>query len=559
MTERTDRPARAPSGRASEALVGDRDAASGEPLDALVIGAGFSGLYQLHRLREAGFRVRLYEAGAELGGVWYWNCYPGARVDSHVPNYEYSIESIWRDWNWTERFPGRDELLRYFRHVDAVLELSADIRFNARVVSARFDEAARTWHVRCEDGHQVQARFLIPCLGFASKPHVPEIPGLDEFRGACHHTGLWPQQGLDMTGLRVGVIGTGASGVQVVQEASKVAARLTVFQRTPIIALPMQQRRMDPDGQREAKADYRELYRLRELSNGGLWDVRPDRRSALEVSDAEREAVFERAWNDGGFHFWTGTFRDILTDARANRLIYDFWCRRTRARLRDPALADLLAPLEPPHPFGTKRPSLEQWYYEAFNQDNVRLVDLERTPIERVTADGVQTAEGHVPLDLLVLATGFDASTGGLTQIDLRGPDDVPLSQRWSSGVRTFVGIGIPGYPNLLMLYGPQSPTAFWNGPASAQVQGDWVVRCLQHLRREGLSRIEARVDAAEDWNRHMEMLATSTLLHQADSWYMGANIPGKPRQLLGHAGTRVYMERCMRSERAGYEGFELG
>ena len=532
--------------------------ASTEVLDALVVGAGFSGLYQLYRLREAGFRVQLYEAGADLGGVWHANCYPGARVDSHVPNYEYSIEAVWRDWTWTERFPSWEELRRYFHHVDTVLGLSPDIRFNARVVAARFDEAARVWTVHCEDGHRVQARFLIPCLGFASKPHVPALPGLSTFEGPCHHTGQWPQQGLDMTGLRVGIVGTGASGVQMVQEASKVASHVTVFQRTPIIALPMQQQRLDEPAQRAAKARYPELFRRREASNGGLWDVRPDRRSALDVSDDERNAIFERAWMAGGFHFWTGTFRDILTDANANRLIYDFWCTRTRARLRDPALADLLAPLEPPHPFGTKRPSLEQWYYEAFNQDNVSLIDLKRTPIECITAQGVQTSQAHVPLDLLVLATGFDASTGGLTQIDLRSTDDVPLAQCWARGVRTFLGMGVPGFPNMLMLYGPQSPTAFWNGPASAEVQGDWVLECLKHLRTHGITRIEARADAAEAWNQHMDMLAHSTLLPQADSWYMGANIPGKTRQLLSHAGTRVYMERCHRSAQAGYEGFSL-
>ena len=534
------------------------DASPNAVLDALVIGAGFSGVYQLYRLRQAGFRTKLYEAGAGLGGVWHANCYPGARVDSHVPNYEFSIEAVWRDWTWTERFPSWQELRRYFHHVDSVLGLSPDIRFNSRVVRAGFDEAARVWTVQCQDGHQVQTRFLIPCLGFASRPYIPELPGLSEFRGPCHHTGQWPQQGLDMAGLRVGVIGTGASGVQIVQEASKVASQLTVFQRTPVIALPMQQQRLDEAAQALAKQDYPALFRRREASNGGLWDVRPDRRSALEVSDEEREAIFERAWLAGGFHFWTGTFRDILTDARANRLIYDFWCKRTRARLRDPALADLLAPIEPPHPFGTKRPSLEQCYYEAFNQENVRLVDLKRTPVEGITAEGVQTTQGLVALDLLVLATGFDASTGGLTQIDLRSTDDISLAQTWAKGVRTFLGIGVPGFPNLLMLYGPQSPTAFWNGPASAEVQGDWVVECMKHLRSHGLTRIEARAQAADAWNRHMEMLADSTLLPQADSWYMGANIPGKTRQLLSHAGTRVYMDNCQRSAQAGYEGFTL-
>ena len=487
-------------------------------LDALVVGAGFSGLYQLYRLREAGFSVQLFEAGSDLGGVWHWNCYPGARVDSHVPNYEFSIEAVWRNWTWTERFPSWDELRRYFHHVDAVLGLSPDIRFNARVLQAQFDTHNNLWQVQCTDGHSVRARFLIPCLGFASRPYLPDLPGLSEFKGLCHHTAQWPQEGLDMTGLRVGVIGTGASGVQVVQEASKVASQLTVFQRTPIIALPMQQQRMDASAQAQMKQQYPELFRRREASNGGLWDVRPDRRSALEVSDEEREAIFEQAWNAGGFHFWTGTFRDILTDARANRLIYDFWRARTRARLHDPRLAAQLAPEEPPHPFGTKRPSLEQWYYEAFNQPNVELVNLTDTPITHLSSGAIHTVTRHIPLDLLVLATGFDASTGGLTQIDIHGADGSTLAQAWSEGVRTFLGIGVPNFPNMLMLYGPQSPTAFWNGPASAEVQGDWVVECLKHVRATQHARIEATPQAAEAWNRHMDMLAHSTLLPQANS-----------------------------------------
>jgi len=529
-----------------------------EVLDALVIGAGFSGLYQLYRLREAGFKVRLFEAGSDLGGVWHWNCYPGARVDSHVPNYEFSIEAVWRDWVWTERFPSWHELRRYFHHVDQVLGLSQDIRFNARVTHAQFLADDNLWQVTCADGHRLHTRYLLPCLGFASRPYLPDLPGLSQFEGICHHTAHWPQEGLELSGLRVGVIGTGASGVQMVQEASKVAAHLTVFQRTPIIALPMQQQRLDVAEQRAMKARYPELFRRREASNGGLWDVRPDRRSALEVSDEERHAIFERAWNDGGFHFWTGTFRDILTDARANRLIYDFWRERTRARVHDPILAEKLAPEQPPHPFGTKRPSLEQCYYEAFNLPHVELVDLKDTPITEITASGVQTTTQHVALDVLVLATGFDASTGGLTQIDLRGTDGNSLAQSWSTGVRTFLGMGVPNFPNMLMLYGPQSPTAFWNGPASAEVQGDWVVQCLTHMRAQGLKRIEATPQAAQRWNSHMDMLAQSTLLPLADSWYMGANIPGKPRQLLSHAGTRVYMDACRKSAAEGYAGFTL-
>ncbi|MGI9323648.1 MAG: flavin-containing monooxygenase [Pseudomonadales bacterium] len=527
-------------------------------LDALILGAGFSGCYQLYRLRERGFKVKLFDSGEALGGIWYWNCYPGARVDSHVPNYEFSMEEIWRDWHWSERFPSWVELRRYFQHVDRKLDLSRDVRFSTSVTAAKFDERDRLWHIECADGHRALARYFVACTGFASKAYVPEFSGLEGFAGHCIHTAHWPQQGLDLAGKRVGVIGTGASGVQVIQEAGKVAAQLSVFQRTPMIALPMQQKELDEAYQREWKQQYPEIFRQRDASGGGLYDIKPDKRSARAVAPAEREAIFERAWKAGGFHFWAGTFSDIITDIESNRLAYEFWRDRTRARINDPLLANKLAPKDPPHPFGAKRPSLEQWYYEVFNQSNVTLVDLTEEPIEKITREGVKTSRRCSKLDVLVLATGFDASTGGLTQIDLRGTDGGSLKQKWAQGVRTWLGIGVPNFPNLFMLYGPQSPTAFWNGPTSAEVQGDWVVDCLCWLRENDCSRIEARPEAAEAWNEHMQALANSTLLPLADSWYMGANVPGKPRQLLHHTGVQEYMRHCDESASHNYEGFTV-
>jgi cyclohexanone monooxygenase len=527
-------------------------------LDALIVGAGFSGLYLLHRLRERGFRVRLFEAGPELGGIWYWNCYPGARVDSHVPNYEFSLEELWRDWNWTERFPAWDELRRYFRYVDEKLELSRDIRFDSRVSAARFDPDTDQWQIECADGHRTQTRFFVPCTGFAAKPYVPSIAGMERFAGPCVHTAHWPQDGLDLTGRRVGVIGTGASGVQVVQEAGRVAAQLTVFQRTPNLALPMGQQVYDEPTQREMKTHYPEWFQQRALSSGGLFDIGANGRSALEVSAEERRAVFEAAWQKGGFHFWAGTFSDIILDAGANRLAYAFWREKVSARIKDPRVAEKLAPADPPHPFGAKRPSLEQGYYEVFNQDNVELVDVREEPIAEITATGVRTRSRHYALDILVLATGFDASTGGLTQIDIRGLSGRRLADTWESGVRTHLGIAIPDFPNLLMLYGPQSPTAFCNGPTCAELQGDWVAEFLCHARDHGKTRIAATAAAAESWTRHMEEVAAGTLLPLADSWYMGANIPGKPRQLLHHLGLQEYLACCRESAENGYSGFEL-
>jgi len=528
-----------------------------EVLDALIVGAGFNGIYQLHRLRQEGFKVRLFEAGADLGGIWYWNCYPGARVDSHVPIYEFSIEELWRDWNWTERFPAWDELRRYFQYVDKKLELSRDIVFGTRVSAAEFDEAHDQWVIRTADGVVVRARFFVLCTGFASKPHIPNYKGLESFAGESWHTGLWPQEGASFAGKRVGVVGTGASGVQVVQEASKDAAHLTVFQRTPILALPMQQRKLDVETQQRMKSDYPEIFRMRRETFGGF-DILRDERSALEVPPEERRALYEKLWQKGGFHYWIGGFADILTNEEANRTMYDFWRDKTRARIKDTALADKLAPMEPPHPFGVKRPSLEQWYYEVFNQENVSLIDVRETPIEEVVPEGVRTKGGLVELDMLVLATGFDAVTGGLTQIDIRGTGGVTLKEKWTEGAHTYLGFATSGFPNMLFLYGPQSPSGFCNGPTCAEVQGEWVVDCFRYMREKGRRRIEATAQAEERWTQLLNSIADMTLFPRADSWYMGANIPGKPRQLLNFPGVPIYMDQCNTAAARGYEGFVL-
>jgi cation diffusion facilitator CzcD-associated flavoprotein CzcO len=529
-----------------------------EDLDVAVIGAGFAGLYQLHRLRQLGFSVKVLEAGAELGGVWYWNAYPGARVDSHVPMYEYAMEDLWRDWSWTERFPGRDELRAYFRYVDGRLDLSRDVRFGARVVRATYDEAERRWTLEAQDGRAWRARFVVLCTGFAATSYVPEILGLEDFKGQWLHSAAWPQDGLDLAGKRIGVVGTGASGVQIVQEAAPVAQRLTVFQRTPMLALPMQQRALSVAEQDEAKARYPDFYRARRLNWGG-YEWPKQERLALASTPEEREALFEELWARGGFAFWAANFADVGLDLRANRLAYDFWRDKTRARINDPKLADILAPMEPPHPIGVKRPSLEQTYYEAFNRPNVELVDVSKTPIERVTETGVRTAAGEHPLDLLVLATGFDAVTGGITRIDIRGTGEESLAERWAGGVRTHLGVASAGFPNLLMVYGPQSPAGFCNGPTCAELQGEWMVNLLTWLREKGVTRIEATREAEEDWNAQIEARVKGTLFPLANSWYMGANIPGKPRQMLNYpGGAPLYLMKCEQCAAQGYAGFDL-
>ncbi|TCZ60895.1 flavin-containing monooxygenase [Roseicella aquatilis] len=529
-----------------------------EELDVLIVGAGFAGLYQLDHLRRLGFRVALYEAGADLGGIWHWNCYPGARVDTYAQLYQYSREDLWRDWEYSELYPGWSELRDYFHYVDRKLDLSRDIRFGTRVTAAEFSSDLNRWIVQSGDGRVVRPRFLVMCTGFAAKPYLPEIAGLEEFGGAWHHTGLWPQGGLDLTGKRVGVIGTGASGVQVIQEAGRQAAHLTVFQRTPNLALPMRQRKLDHAEHERMKAHYPEWFALRSRTFAGFdYDMIP--KNALEVSAAERRATYEALWEQGGFVPWLGTYQDMFSNEAANLTAYEFWRDTVRARIKDPTLAEKLAPTTPPHPFGVKRPCLEQWYYEVYNQSNVRLVDLNEDPIERVTRTGVRTRSGEHPLDILVMATGFDSLTGGLTAIGLRGTEGETLGQKWGRGVRAHLGMASAGFPNLLYIYGPQSPSAFCNGPTCAELQGEWVVACLEYLRRHDLTRIEATHAAEEDWRGHVQEMTETSLFPRARSWYMGANIPGKPRELLAYpGGLPMYLQKTRDCAEAGYSGFTL-
>jgi cation diffusion facilitator CzcD-associated flavoprotein CzcO len=526
--------------------------------DAVIVGAGFNGVYLLYRLRQEGYKVLLLDAGKELGGVWYWNSYPGARVDSHIPNYEFSIPEVWRDWYWPERFPSQVDLNAYFKHVDEKLGISQDVRFETRVSSAIFDEHNSRWHLRAEDGFEVSAQYFLPCLGFAAKAYIPNIPGMGSFEGPCHHTARWPKSGVELKGKRVGVLGTGASGVQVIQESAKVAAHTTVFQRTPNLALAMQQCKFTKEDQDKLKVDYPDIFKRRNSGQSSYYDLIPDERSAAETPEAERLEIFEQAWQRGGFHFWAATFSDVLYNTTSNRLAYDFWRNKVRARLKDPELAEKLAPQEPPHPFGTKRPSLEQTYYDLFNQDNVTLVDLKAQPIEAITPQGVKVGDELHEFDVLVLATGFDAGTGGYDRIDIRGIGATRLSEYWSNGVRTHLGYGVPGFPNMLSLYGPQSPTAFCNGPTCAEVQGEWLVACLNYQRDNGYIRIEATEQAANDWVGHMRSMQEMTLLSEADSWYMGANVPGKKKQLLFHPGVRIYLEACDECATSGYKGFNF-
>ena len=529
-----------------------------EDLDVIVVGAGFAGLYLLDRLRSMGMAVQVFEAGGGLGGVWYWNCYPGARVDSSGPIYQYSRDDLWPKWQFSELYPAWQEIREYFQYVDEKLGLGRDIRFNRRVTEAEFDPARNRWIVRSNDGSIASARYFVLCTGLGSKPYIPDLPGLSDFAGERHHTALWPQQSLDMAGKRVGIIGTGASGVQVAQEAAGMAAHLTVFQRTPNMALPMRQIKLDDDTIRRMKEKYPEIYHRRTKTFAGS-DIDFLAKAGFEASDDDRQATFERLWETGGFAPWVGTFNDIFVNEEVNRAAYKFWRDKTRARINDPAVAEMLAPTEPIHPYGVKRPSLEQHFYEIFNQHNVSLVDLRTAPIERVTRNGIKTAAGEHDLDVLVLATGFDAVTGGLTSIDIRGTQGETLKEKWAKGVRAHLGMAVAGFPNLLFVYGPQSPNAFCNGPTCAETQGDWIAQLLDHLRQRNYARVEATVAAEEAWRAQVLELADATLFPRADSWYLGANIPGKPREMLAFSGgLPAYLAKCRESAERGYEGFAI-
>jgi cyclohexanone monooxygenase len=502
--------------------------------------------------------VKVFEAGSDIGGVWYWNCYPGARVDTYGPLYQFSSEELWRDWNFSELYPSWEELRAYFHHVDKKLGLSRDIRFNTRVTGAEFDTNRYQWVVQASDGSVTRAQFFVLCTGLAAKPYIPPIAGLKDFRGICHHTGLWPQEGVHFKGKRVGVIGTGASGVQVVQEFYRDVAELTVFQRTPNLALPMRQRQLDGETNRRMKEAFPEAFLKRATTFGGFdYDSIP--KNALDVSEQERQATYEELWNRGGFAPWIGTYQDVLSNEEANDTVYAFWRDKVRARIKDPAVAEKLAPMKPVHPFGVKRPSLEQHYFEAYNQPNVKIVDLLESPIERVTPTGVKMKDREVELDILVLATGFDFLTGGLTSIDIRGTNGETLREKWSSGSRAQLGMASAHFPNLLYIYGPQSPSAFCNGPSCAELQGDFVVACIEHIRRNNLRRIEATQEAEEAWRDHVAELVGATLFPRAQSWYMGANIPGKKREMLVYpGGLPLYLQKCKESADAGYAGFVL-
>jgi cation diffusion facilitator CzcD-associated flavoprotein CzcO len=526
--------------------------------DAIVIGAGIAGMYQLHRLRGLGLRVRVLEAGDGVGGTWYWTRYPGARFDSESWTYGYSFsEEILREWEWSEHFAPQPETLRYCNFVADKLDLRRDIELGCRVAAAVYDEAADEWAVESTDGRRMRARLLITAIGPLSAPTMPTIPGVESFRGEAHHTGRWPHKPVSFASKRVAVIGTGATAVQAITEIAKTVGHLTVFQRTPNWCAPLHNRPIDASTQARIKATYPETFAICRESFG-CFIHQADPRNALEVSPEEREAFYEKLYREPGFGIWMGNFRDILIDRDANATITEFMRGKIRARVKDPAVAEKLIPTN--HGFGTRRVPLESGYYEVYNQPNVRLVDIRETPIERITPAGIRTTAEEHAVDMIIYATGFDAITGAFDRIDIRGRGGRRLKEKWADGPRTFLGLQVEGFPNLFTLVGPHNAATFCNIPRCIEQNVEWVTALIAHMRARGHVRVEPTAEAEREWTQHVLDTGRRMLFTQVDSWMTGinSNVAGKDKRtfIVYAGGAPKYRERCDDVAARGYAGF---
>lgn len=530
--------------------------ATGSDVDVIVVGAGFGGLYALHRFREQGLSVRIFEAAPEVGGTWYFNRYPGARCDVESLDYCYSFsDELQQEWTWSEKYATQGEILEYINWVAEKLELRAGITFNTRVVSAVLDEGALRWTVATDSGETVTARFVVLATGPLSSPLIPDIPGLDTFGGGVYHTAHWPHEGVDFTGKRVGVIGTGSSGVQSIPIIAEQAAHLCVFQRTPNYSVPAGNRPLTAEEIEHAKATYAERRRMSWRSGGGSPHVAHPKLT-MEVSAEERKAAFEERWQLGGVLF-SKTFADQMISLEANEEARKFYEEKIRAVIDDPDVADLLIPDD--HPIGTKRICTDTNYFQTFNRPDVTLVSVRDTPIESVDESGVVTSAARYDLDAIVLATGFDAMTGTLAKIDIVGRDGRRLVEDWSNGPRTYLGLGVDGFPNLFLVSGPGAPAVLANMVLHAEAHINWISDAIAYLDGHGYAAAEATAAAVEAWVAECNQRAEATLFPRANSWYVGANVPGKPRVfMLFIGGFATYLDICADVAGAGYKGFQL-
>jgi cation diffusion facilitator CzcD-associated flavoprotein CzcO/acetyl esterase/lipase len=526
-------------------------------LDVVVVGAGFAGMYLLHRLRAAGFSTVVLEAADDVGGTWYWNRYPGARCDIPTVDYTYSFDPELEDeWTWSEKYATQPEILRYAQHVADKHDLRRDIRFETRVDAARWDEAASRWHVRTEAGDELTCRYYVMATGCLSMPKTPDIEGADRFGGEVYFTSRWPHEGVDFTGKRVGVIGTGSSAIQSIPLIAQQASELTVFQRTPNFSIPAHNGPVPEERRADLEAD-RDTYReAAKWSRGGI-PGEPTELSALLVDDQTRQQRLDAAWEAGELFEIIGVFNDVLVNPAANEVVADYIRGKIRSIVDDPETADALCPTD--HPFATKRPCLDSGYYATYNLPHVHLVDLRKHPITSVTETGIDTADESYELDAIVYATGFDAMTGALVSVDIEGRDGVTLQQKWADGPTTYLGLASVGFPNLFTVTGPGSPSVLSNMMVSIEQHVDWIADTLVDLRAQGFDVIEPTQTAESGWVQHVNDCADITLYPTANSWYMGANVPGKPRVFLPYVGgVDKYREACDEVVAAGYLGFEL-
>ena len=528
--------------------------------DAIVIGAGIAGMYQLHRLRQLGLSVRAFETGSGVGGTWYWNRYPGARFDSESYTYGYAFdEKLLEEWNWSEHFAAQPETLRYLNHVADRFDLRRDIRFNSTVTAARWDEARRRWEVELADGARFDCRFLVTALGPLSAATLPRIPGVADFKGSSFHTHDWPHEEPDLRGKRVAVIGTGATGVQVIQTIAPHVGQLTVFQRTPNWCTPLHNRPIAPEEQPALKASYPAMFEILRQTPGCYIHM-TDPRGTFEVTEAEREAFWEKLYAEPGFSIWMANFRDVLTDPKANALFSEFVARKIRERVKDPKTAEMLIPKC--HGFGTRRVPQETRYYEAFNLPHVKLVDIKATPIERVTEQGVRTSGAEYAFDVIIYATGFDAVTGSFDRVDFRGVDGLSLKAKWDEGVRTWLGLMSHGFPNMLTIVGPHNASTRCNIPRCIEQNVEWITDLMRHVRDHGITRFEATPEAEADWSKHVAELASGLLYTLVDSWMTGINrnVEGREhRRILQYqGGAPAYRAHCDKVAAEGYSGMVL-
>ncbi|MGW6961879.1 flavin-containing monooxygenase [Streptomyces chartreusis] len=526
-------------------------------VDAVVVGAGFAGLYQLFHLRKLGLSTRVFETAADVGGTWYWNRYPGARCDIESMAYSYSFsEELEQEWNWSEKYATQPEILRYANHVCDRFDLRKDIDFNTTVTSAVYDQVQHSWTVTVDSGETVTAQFVIMATGCLSAANLPKIPGLDSFAGPTYHTGRWPHEGVDFTGKRVAVIGTGSSGIQAIPLIAQQAAELTVFQRTAHYTLPAHNRPLGDQEVRERKARYAEFRHALRHSSTGIPRQSPTQ-GAFDVTPQEREASYERAWESGLLGAFSTAFTDILHTTEANETAAEFVRDKIRLIVEDPKTAEELCPRE--YPLGTKRPCLDTGYYATYNQPHVRLVNLRKTPIEKITEKGIRVSDREYEFDALVFATGFDALTGALTAIDIRGKNGLALREKWAAGPRNYLGLVSAGFPNLFTVTGPLSPSVLSNMLLSIEQHVEWITDCITYLRDHDLTEIDTTPEVEDAWTEHVGEVASGTLYPQAASWYMGANVPGKPRVFMPYlGGVDNYREKCSAVAADNYAGFTL-